>query len=126
MLDFVDTNLFNKEHEIRVIVYSSNVERGKQKINSLIEGENIILKKERREGMEVIVNKNGLDISIMMLFLGHSARGSRTTYSVIDREILSMENGAELFYNIIRPANVVYSHILNDINKRPVITTMLF
>lgn len=107
-------------------MYSDSIDRAKRKINSLIDGENIIERKEYSKGLEALVDKDGLQVSIIAKFLGESARGYRTTYSLIDRSILSMENGAELFHNVIKPANVVYGHVLSDLNKQPTITTMLF
>lgn len=126
MLDFIDTKLFDKTHGIRVIVYSDKSDSAKSKVNSLIEGENVVSKKEFKNGIEVVVNKDGLQISIITMYLGQSARGYRTTYSLVDRSILSMENGLDIFYNVIKPANVIYSHVLSEQKQKPNITIMLF
>lgn len=126
MLDFVNTNLFKKSEVIKVAVYSNNRERAKDYAKKLAEGEKVIAKQEGCEGVDIIVEKDGLKIVIVTLPISEVTRGYKTTYSVIDSSIFNVMYGAEIFRNVIRPSNVVYNHILNDSNVYPASTIMLF
>ncbi len=126
MLDFIDTDLFDKDRSIKVIVFSNYSYRAKEKALSLIDGEKIVNIKENGSGLTATVRKNGLEISIITAPLGESARGHRTNYALVDRNIFSMDNASEIFYNIVYPIAVSYGLSLVDENRKPSANIMLF
>lgn len=126
MLDFVNTNLFKKSEVIKVAVYSNNRERAKKYAKRLADGENVISSHDYHRGLEILVEKDGLKICIVTLPFSEAIRGFRTTYAIVDSSIFNVMYGREIFHNIIRPSNIVYSSMLNDSNSYPVSTIMVF
>lgn len=126
MLDFVDTKLFKSGETVRVMLYSDNRKKTLDMFHSLIEGENIVEQAESYSQLRALVEKDDIKVLVVSAMASNSARGYRSQYAVIDKNLFGQKHGAEIFHQVIQPSNIFYSHLLRDGVEQPKITMLLF
>lgn len=129
MINFIDTSLYKDGVSIHIIVYSDCKDKAKNKIKALTSGEKIIEEKESQHEYRTIVEKGNIRISLRNMPLSTYARGHRSQFAIVDKAIIGLEHGHDIFYHSIFTKTMMYSHLLKDAeNTKPseLIQIMLF
>lgn len=117
MIKFIDTNLFEDNANVHVIIYSDIQEKAKKKFDALVLGEHVLDLRESKYEHRAIVLKDNIRVIIKTMPLSSSSKGHRSQYSLVDRNIVSHPYGQDIFYSQIFPQTMLYDHLFKDLEN---------